>query len=641
MQPTFKDLKLIACDGNPDRRESLKQFFKLLGAPKVDVEEDFRHLDGEGYDGIIVGPTPHRACLDEALDQLKIRPRTQKLPIFTWKNLGDEGEWKLQLSHKPDLSEKQAGTVTLLKNLVAIEQERLTAILKDCSFFSNFSYQELQQISSQSLVRHMTTGDNNISNDIQRGNSSIFVVLSGSIDIIIAQASATLRIPVRAGQPLGEVTYLIGSSSGVQTTVREDCFLLELGPETLSFSSTEVKYNILLSCAQSLATRLEKMNMLVQKEILVVSSARKTKGLPDPKPKEEAPKESAQLTETRDESLEVEKPSLKSLPEGTDGKLVAVAEEYDDRCSSVEKYEVLENKVTQRVEFFGSKIPKEIKDFIARRLHGYWSGAKLARHNPHYVFSEKSFIPGHFKLKDSLHLVVMSETGLEAFDDCFLELPFSHQVVGVPKCGCRGTFLGDQNMIARYLEGNCLKRALWHDLEMVIDRTRKGKQYFDLITHSTQDIQDESVFLIFDNKFGPITRKVRQLFPNNQIITVIPGYSFTENDLPSLFIEPETMLQRAGLLHNQPEQAKSGYYVGETCFLADLSEFLPEGMNQPYAAQFATIAAVANVGPDFSGGIWGSRGGAQGAYKAARALFGLKGPQTSADLASAVSWADN
>ena len=56
---------------------------------------------------------------------------------------------------------------------------------------------------------------------------------------------------------------------------------------------------------------------------------------------------------------------------------------------------------------------------------------------------------------------------------------------------------------------------------------------------------------------------------------------------------------------------------------------------------FGMIGLFSHIGPDYSGVIWGSKGGADGAVRAARALYGTRGAQSPEDLASAINWADD
>ena len=46
-------------------------------------------------------------------------------------------------------------------------------------------------------------------------------------------------------------------------------------------------------------------------------------------------------------------------------------------------------------------------------------------------------------------------------------------------------------------------------------------------------------------------------------------------------------------------------------------------------------------GDDYSGIVWGSKGGAEGAVRAAKAMFGIKGAQSQDDLSRAIQWADD
>lgn len=319
---------------------------------------------------------------------------------------------------------------------------------------------------------------------------------------------------------------------------------------------------------------------------------------------------------------------------------IGVAENYHQKIVSQDEYDVLSRKVNLRADFIAAKVPKATVEMIGNRMFGYWTGSKLAKVNPHHVWNAKLFTPGSPQLKKALHLVVFASQGNQLFKDAFLGLPLSHRVVGLPDVGCSGTFLGTDESIDRYLQDECLKNAIKLDMEIPIDRNWKGKDVIEFLTHTSEDVRDETLFLVVDDRDGKNTKKVRERFPRHQMITVVNGVGYNVEDLGTMFSFPEEQLTKENLLVPKSTFKGEGFYQGQTVFFPDISNFYEDMSKMEGGHLFGTIGVLARIGPDYSGIVWGSKGGAEGAVKAARAMFGISGATNSQDIAAAVNWAD-
>ncbi|MCH1429612.1 MAG: hypothetical protein GWP59_09095 [Chlamydiales bacterium] len=320
---------------------------------------------------------------------------------------------------------------------------------------------------------------------------------------------------------------------------------------------------------------------------------------------------------------------------------LGIANKYNHDCSRSDIYDTLVKKVRLRTEFITSKIPFDLRQRLHNRLHGYWTGSKLAQLNPHYQFDPKLFSAGSTHLVHDMHIVAICPWGEEAYKECYRDLLLTHKVVSYPNFGCAGTFLSSDEAIRRYLKHEPLQEAIKLDMEMPIERPWKGERGIEYLTHTALDVRDESVFLILEDKDGTYTKLIREHFPNNHIITIIPGIEFNEDDLSSIFIATKDYLEERKLLTVKNQYEGKGFYQGQTYFLSDLSYFYRgvKGLDRD-GMFFGMIGVLALFGPDYSGLVWGSTGGAEGAIKAARALYGTRGAQNPADLQRAVQWAD-
>ncbi|MDF2576757.1 MAG: hypothetical protein K0S74_241 [Chlamydiales bacterium] len=318
------------------------------------------------------------------------------------------------------------------------------------------------------------------------------------------------------------------------------------------------------------------------------------------------------------------------------------AETYNTEVKTPDDYEAIQRKINSRLEFFAAKIPSVISDMIVNKLFGYLTGGKLAKVNPYKIWDPKLFSEGSTRLLRALHMVVVSSIGNEAYKEAFHELPLTHRVVGFPQLGCVGTFLGSEEDIDRYLIGHDLKTAIQLDMEIPIDRLWGGKDCIEFLTHTIKDVRPETLFLVFDDYEGCNTKLIRKKFPDHQIITIVYGTGFNKEDIATIFTQPEQELTDFGFLKQRKDYTETGFYSGQTFFLPDFS-LLYTSVDKcgDIGHLFGMITILAKLGPDYSGITWGSKGGAEGAVKAARAMYGIKGAQSASDIAAAINWADN
>lgn len=320
---------------------------------------------------------------------------------------------------------------------------------------------------------------------------------------------------------------------------------------------------------------------------------------------------------------------------------LGIAKKYDTEACPADQYDTLVKKIQLRNEFVASRIPFDIRNRIENRLNGYWTGSKLAQFNPHYQFPKESFSEGSSHLLHDIHLVIICDWGDSAYADVYRGMPLSQKVVSYPGFGCSGTFLGNEEAIRGYFKNEPIPWAIKQDMEIPIERPWRGERCIEFLTHTALDIRDESIFLVIENAQGDYTRLVREHFPHNQVITVISGISFSEDDLSTIFSATKVGLEERQLLFTKSQYENKGFYHGETYFLADLSRYYlgVKGL-ETGGMIFGLMTLLAKFGADYSGVVWGSSGGAEGAMKAARALYGASGARSPADLRRAVEWAD-
>ncbi|MDF2550644.1 MAG: proteincyclic nucleotide-binding proteincache protein [Chlamydiales bacterium] len=546
-----------------------------------------------------------------------------------------------------------------LKNTARIEPAKIEPLLAKIPFFSSLSQGEIQELSQVAIARIYQP--NALITHNQAPNDHFYIVLKGAVEVQFELFKSTHQPPLaKPGSSFGELC-LVGIPMPVKATAKEASVVLEIGHYLLNDPLYSICQKILAQTTKITAEKLKASWQILQEvapsrldEQLLhqpfPSAAIVHPSLPEPNSSEPIPeKKDAPLKE---EELAVNaaesEPSQKAAPtdnaepvEIQNKQIPAVAESYDESIETLNEYEVLIRKVNLHTDFVYQKIPEKLCEAICNRLHSYWVGSKLARHNPHRLLPNSLFLQGTSHFKQPMHMLVFAENGFEAYEECYSELPFTHHVIGTTDTDCRGTFLGSMEVIERFLTGNCLKKALWHDLEMPMSRLEKNTLTLETLSHTTQDIRNETIFLIFDDISGKITRLLREQYPDHQMLTVIKGLTGPTDDFIKLFAAPEEKLKEKGLLQMHREK-RDCLYIGDTMLLPDLSPFYAklEDKIKNYGYMFGMIGAVAQIGPEISGLHWGSKGGAAGALKAARALFGIRGAQSSADLAEAIQWAE-
>ena len=568
-----------------------------------------------------------------------MQPSTKNTPIIAYSGTPHTATIHQMVESGAQTVLQHPATLVTLKRAMADclhtgKAKQLTQLVKQAHFFKEFSITELKTVAKLTIPRYFQAGETIIHKN--EPADRFYILLKGGVDTVIPQkCSDPVSLAVQVGDPFGELAVLDDSERSAWCIATNDTIALEIGSHILLDKELSIRYKILARLAKVLASRLRQSNihqeLQLTPQVVTNTTASNYSISPETNPnKEEEPS-----------SVDTESNNNKetSHPFATP---TAQAKTIDTSISSQEEYDVLGRKIQLRMEFILSRTPNTLGDIVGNKLFSYFTGGKLAKHNPHQLWSPKSFIEGSPRLKNSLHMIVACPRGQEAFQEAFLGLPLSHKVVGMSKTGCSGTFLGTQNAIDNFLNGEHLSTALQQDLEMPIDRAFKRDSRIEYLTHTDQDIRDNTLILIFDNESGETTRQFRDKFPMHQIITIVRGIRCLTDDMSSFFNKPETHLQEQNLLHKKSDYQNKAFYSGQTLFLGDLSPFYHEcrALDQ-FGYIFATIGLIAQMGPDYSGSTWGSKGGPEGALRAARALYGVAGAQSPQDLANAVSWADN
>lgn len=681
-----KELNICIVDKDLDKANALKDILQEEGVKAImhsescyDVAAWYSERSGHL---LVVGDTCLEGTTQDCLKILDGNTLTKAIPrlLFT----SERSQRKIRalvaegisgVIHYPlDTADVRAS----LRNYVRQEATKeICQLVREASFFQGFTNKELNTLSKVAIVRFFTAGETIITKDDP--SDRFYVLLKGKIEVIVTKDSGPpLHLEIGAGHSFGEMGLLDSEPRSAFCIAADDSYVLEIGAHIIKDNNYNLRLKILTQIAYILARRVRKMNAMMEsatqsaqltdeeddseppltqhqrpqpsvaslaRERLSADSRERTlvdvggadttpNRIPPPKAEKQP---DADSTARNDESRHLtvgNEENLFTVPTG-------VAETFDLRIRTNEEYDVLTRKIQLRSDFVVNKIPKPIWDTVINRMYGYWTGGKLAKINPHRLWNLSSFTRGSPRLLRSMHLVVVCSAGDEAYGECYLQLPFSHRVVGLPQVGCAGTFLGSEDSIKRYFAYHPLAHAVKLDLETPVDRLWNGQDCIEFLTHTALDVRDETLFLVFDTWSGANTRRVREAFPQHQIVTVVLGLGFDPDDPASIFTYPEKVLTEEKALVPRKEYQNEGFYLGQTQFLPDFSHYY-ENLDalHKWGAIFGTMGIFAKIGPDFSGVVWGSKGGADGAVKAARAMYGIKGAQSALDLANAINWAD-
>lgn len=672
-------VKVLIYDSDEAKGQKIQELLAGIGLKSVHLQVEYAPLPSVVQEHspsiLIIGDPFPGSSIKESLKALRKIPQAKKIPCLLASKIRDPQALRELIAEGVngiiDFPPTVEGIKRALRGLKKNEQSReILTLLRKASFFEGFTNEEFATLLKSALPKSFHAGDAIIEQNDPA--DTFYILLKGKVEAVIMEGGKeVLTVPIQEGHSFGEMGVLDKSFRGAYCIAADDCIVLEVGRPILEDESFSLRTRIFAKLTEVLVKRLRAMNDLVR-ELTTGSKAKdptanqpsKTEKVESSKaeeaPREEAKKEAKEEApkkkvvdndpnvtdledmEFEDNGLVFEEEEQKedvaknpfSTPTGT-------CEQFDECIRTQEEYDVFTRKVKLRTEFIVQKIPKNIYEVIHNKLYGYWTGGKLSKFNPHRRWSPKLFTDGSCRLKKSLHVVAVCPGGAKAFEEAYLGLDFTHRAVQLSTSGCSGSFLASPTAIERFFAGCELEKAIKFDLEMPIDRLWKGVDCIEFLTHTTQDIRPYSLFVVFDDESGRYTKMTRENFPEHQILTIIKGYSFDPEDRITLFTQVEGDLMDKELLVQKKDYKGKGFYHGETFFLPDLSLFY-KGTDRlsEVGYIFGTLGALALMGPDYSGVTWGSKGGAEGAVKAARAMYGMKGAGSAKELADAINWAD-
>lgn len=655
---------VLIVDNDEERLGSLEKAFQSLSIPAIHTSNDYLQVDPKNkHSLIVVGDSFPQATVNEIIDHLSSKGLPKTIPLVLSTQSTDPSYIRSMMS---------AGIASIIGNTSNLDHIRkaldfcrrsepsskLKTLLDRLTFFSELNDEEKEQLLSVTVLRKFQAGEEIFA----KGDPAdvFYVLIKGKVMAILRRDDHHMNeIQISVGTPFGEMAILDKSPRSAWCIAADDSLVLEIGSHIFEDSNFLIRHKLFARLAIILAQRIRNMNKSLVKNQESEKSktpepkskapppkAKKAEKPKSPPPEKPAPKKGEKKTPKAEEKKEGQEEEEEE--ESAEGKVnpflspTGEAENYSKTTDSQEKYDILIKKILLRTDFIAKKIPQAIIDLIRNRMAGYWTGGKLAKINPHYQWDQKKlYTPGTTNLKRALHLIAVNSYGINAMKEAYLDLELTQKVIGMEDIGCAGTYLSTDQAIDRFVKGECLKNAIQLDMDIPIDREWYRQEVIEFLTHTDKDVRDETLFLVFDRKDGKNTKKIRERFPLNQIVTVVHGTSFNPAEPSSIFTKPEEELEAQGVLLPKDQYDGTGFYQGQTVFLADLSSFYADsGGLSRYGYTFGTIAAFAQVGPNYSGVVWGSKGGAEGAVKAARAMFGVSGSSNPADLAAAVSWAD-
>lgn len=641
-------IHILICDPDTDKSLALIRTFAELGqvdVKQVDDPQKFTLAAAHVMpDLVILGDNFAEVPTLHLVHQLRRAPLLSRIPIGIYARSESEQFWKeimaegvaLTLScpaDRPSASE-------FLESYFRIEQSpKVLQLMQGAEFFKGFVREDLRYFINSSVARRYTAGETICRQGVRA--DCLYVLLEGEAEAIIANdLRGALVVPLTSGSCFGEVGVLDDELRSAWCLATSDCLVLEMGKTVFSETSNPAVGKLYKRLAELLARRLRHMRQVIDEQ---VDGQFKEKRTSIPMDGVLPPRESNTTVEHREvDEEELARRTSENILTSPLATPTAIALSIDESVEDEDEYEVLLRKIELRTEFIMNKINDTVADMLRKKLVGYWVGSKLAKHNPHRLWSPKLFLPKSTRLKNDIHIVVLCPEGEDLYRRSYFGLPFTHHVISLPKTGCTGTFLGTQEAIDRYLTARSLASALKGDLEMSIYREWCQQDAVEFLSHSLADVRPETLFVCIDKPDGAVTRQLREVYPEHQVVTVVQGIKFDPNNRrQGVFTVVEQELAKQGLLTTQEEYQNEGFYEGETFFLPDFSEYFSDTDALTKGGfLFGTVAVLASLGPDYSGRDWGSAGGSRGAVKAARARYGLKGAQSAQEMADAISWAD-
>ena len=654
----LSQLKVLIFEPSEEKAEQLQGLLQGVGVCAIHLQTQYRPIceviDAVEPGLIFVGDTFPECTIRETLDQVKKHRQHSRVPKMIYTDIKDPAALRSLVSEGVsgvvEFPPTAGGVKRALRSYFRYEKSREVAqLLRSCWFFEDFTPTELRTLIKATYPRRFQAGETILETDDPA--DTFYVLLKGSVEAVVSEKGRqAFAVTIEEGNPFGEMALFDNSFRGACCIAADEALVLEIGAPVLLDNDFKPKLKIFAKLTEVLAKRLQGMNQLLRQKQVEVRNV-----VQEPAAAEISADAPVEMAPSYDEGPDVADLSNMDLgeddlggPEEAVDKTknpfsapTATAETIDGGIKTQEEYDVFSRKVKLRTDFILQKIPKQVYEIIHNKLYGYWTSGKLAKFNPHVTWNPKLFSQGSCRLKNSLHIVAVCGWGKDAYEDCYLGLPFSHRCIGLSDSGCTGTFLFNRNSVERYIEEIEVKKAIQLDLEMPIDRIWRGVECVEFLTHTAKDVRPTTLFVIFDGREGKFTKMIRNAFPDHQIVTIVTGHGYDPEDMATLFTHPETQLAQAGLLNPKSNYDGLGFYQGQTFFLPDLSMYYKNTDRLDKNGYiFGTLGMLALMGPDYSGITWGSKGGAEGAVKAARAMYGTRGAQSAKDLANAINWAD-
>ena len=639
----LSEIHILIVDPSKERNSSLRSILQAQGITKIVESAHYKlveeKLKKEKFNYIFIGEDFLDSGPSEALHFFATIANARKASIWLHGNVQNDEELNMlksiglegKISYPTDEKDVKCVFERFLKSVKKQKDLKdFPDLIRNSKFFEFLSNDDFSLLLKQAHPLVVEAEEKLL----LKGNTTevFLVLLKGSAEEIYSSDEHSFSLPLQPGSVVGLNAVLNQEDQESTVYAKTHSKWLSISSKVITDKNSPLRLKLLAKACEKLTVVCQRLVGISEK---LLSSTEEGLSLERQDKHSEINQENrldleGEITEEDEDDTP---PNPFAVPSG-------FAKEVDDSVKSQDEYDVLHRKINLRADFIVNKIPNALQDIVRNKLYGYWTGGKLAKVNPHNLWSVKSFTPGTPTLKRALHLVVLCSKGEDAYKKAFLDLPFSHRAVGLPQIGCAGTFLSSEESISRYFENEPLEKAIQLDFEIPIDRIFYGKDCIEYLTHTAADVRPETLFLVFDETDGVNTQVVRKYFPMHQVITVIKDTSFDREDLSTIFTQPEEELEEMGVLTSKKEYKSEGFYTGQTIFLPDFSMFYKKSQLAEIGYVFGTIGMLSLVGPDYSGMIWGSKGGAEGAVKASRAMFGTKGAQTAADLARAIQWAD-